>query len=105
MATEMASLFLRCVTGTDTDLGLMEIDTGLTSHICDASEGRTEIAFHIHSQCFKGAEINDPAAFGIRGLAMQHETVQTPEKCGQGLAGARGGENQGAFATGDRRPA
>src|ERR1700690_821562 len=97
MPAEMASLFLRCVTGTDTYLGLLEIDSGLAGHICDPSERRTQIAFHIHGQSFEGADIYDPAAFSVRCLAVQHQAVQAPEKRRQGLAGSGRRENQGAF--------
>src|ERR1700734_577811 len=105
MAPEMASFFLRCVTGTDTDLRLMEIDPCLAGHIRDAGERGTQVAFHIHSQSFEGADIDDPAALSIRRLAVQHEPIQTPEKGGQGLTSAGRSENQGAFAPRDRRPA
>ena len=36
---------------------------------------------------------------------MQHEAVETPEKGGEGFAGAGGGEDESVFASGDRRPA
>ena len=51
---EAASLFLRSVTGTDTDLGLMESDSGLPGHIRDASQRRAQIAFYVNRQGFQG---------------------------------------------------
>ena len=60
--------FCGCVTGTDTDLRLVEIDPCLAGHICDPSERRAQVAFHIHSQSFERADINDPATLGIVSL-------------------------------------
>jgi hypothetical protein len=83
----------------------VESDPGLTGHIRDARKGGTQVAFHIHGQGFEGAEIDDPAALGLVGGAVQHEPVQAPEKCGQRLAAARRSKNQGILAARDRRPA
>ena len=39
------------------------------------------------------------------GSRMQHEAVEAPEESGEGLAGAGGGQDEGAFAARDDRPA
>jgi hypothetical protein len=104
MPAEAAPVALRCVAGTDTDLRLVECDAGLPGHVRHAGERRAQVAFHIHGQGFEGADVNHAAAFTLPGLAVQHQPIQAPEKCGQGLARAGGSKNQGVVAARDCRP-
>src|SRR5580698_286333 len=49
--------------------------------------------------------IDDPASFGFILAMMQHKAIEAPEKCREGFAGARGSQNERAFAACDGRPA
>jgi len=105
MAPEAATVLLRCVTGADTDLRLVESDAGLAGHIGDAGERRAEVAFHVHGQGLQRAKVDDPASLGLGCRASQHEPVEAPEERGQRLTAAGRSQNEGVFAARDRRPA
>ena len=49
--------------------------------------------------------MRQPRSSGLPGGGVEHEAVEAPEKGGQGFAGAGGGQDQGAFAARDDRPA
>ncbi len=52
---EEAAFFLRCVASTDTDRRLVKGHASLPRHVGDAGERRTQVAFHIHGECFERA--------------------------------------------------
>ena len=99
---------------------LVEGDAPAAGHVGDAGERRTQIALDVDGQGFEGRDVDDPcshlsfrrqscpAALALSYVLrtwMEHQPVEAPEEGGEGFAGSGGGEDQGAFAASDDRPA
>ena len=87
------------VAGADADLGEVDGDARALGHVGDAGERGAEVALDVDREGFQGRDVEDLAAFCFRRLA-KHQAVETPEECGEGLAGAGGGEDEGGSRRG-----
>ena len=101
---EAGALLLAGVAGADADLGVVDGDTHAAGHVGDAGERGAEVAFDVDGEGFERGDVDDSAAWGF-GWGLEHKAIQAPEEGGEGFAGAGGGEDEGAFAARDYRPA
>ena len=103
---EASTFALRGVAGADADRRFVKGHAAATRHVGNAGKGRAQVAFDVDGQGLEGRDIDDAAAPILPfGQIVEHEPVQAPEEGCQGLAGAGGGENQGALPARDHRPA
>ena len=65
MAAEAGALGLRGVAGADGDLGRAEGDASVAGEGGDGFERGAEVAFHVDSEGFEGADVDD-AALGLQ---------------------------------------
>src|SRR5581483_9384722 len=87
-------------------------------------ERRAQVALHVDGERFERGDVEHAAplvgrrppsragasaslaeALGGGGQRREHQTVETPKKCGERLAAAGGREDEGRLAARDRRPA
>src|ERR1035437_5151475 len=71
----------------------------------DADQRGAEVAFDIDGEGLDGGNVEDVAALVARRNGHEHEAIDAPQKGGEGLAGAGGGQDKGRFAAGDGGPA
>ena len=86
-------------------VGSWKASAGGAGGLGDADERGLQVAFDVHGEGFDGGDVEDAAAFVARRDGREHEAVDAPQKGGEGLAGAGGGEDEGGFAAGDGGPA
>lgn len=122
LAGEAGALALRRVAGADADGRVVKGHAHFAGHVCDADQGRPEVAFDVDCESFERRDVDDATteprftwrdgvtrnqglAAGLRLEAVQHQTVKAPEEGGESFAGSGGGEDECAFAASDDRPA
>src|ERR1035441_5513825 len=105
VAGEAGALTGGGVAGADGDGGLVEGDAGGAGGLRDADQRGAEVAFDINGQGLDGGNVEDAAALVARRNGHEHEAIDAPQKGGEGLAGAGGGQDKGGFAAGDGGPA
>ncbi len=125
MAAEACALALRRVASADENLRLMDADAHAARHVGDAREWRAQVALHVNGQRLERRDVDHTAAAGRAGLivskercvpfvscslgslspASEHQPVKAPEECGEGFAGAGGGQDQRALSARDGWPA
>jgi hypothetical protein len=64
-----------------------------------------QVAVYVVSQGLERGDIEDTASLGLLGNGFGEETVESPEKGGEGLARPGWGVYEGVFPFGDGRPA
>ncbi len=62
-----------------------------------AGEGRLEVSVDIVRQGLERRDVEEAAAVRLFWNRLGEEPVESPEECGEGLAGARGGVDQGVL--------
>jgi hypothetical protein len=93
------------VPGADRHLGDVGRLLALARDPGDALDRRAQVALHVHGQGLEGGDVDDPTPFGPGRHRLEHEAVDGGQEGGEGLARPGGGEDEGALAPGDRRPA
>ena len=71
----------------------------------DADQRGAQVAFDVDGQGLDGGNVEDAAALVARRDGREHQAVDAPQKGGERLAGAGGGEDEGGFAARDGGPA
>ena len=110
MQREAGALALRRIPGAHADRRLLERQSHAPRHVRHAHQRRAKVPLHIHGQRLQRRNINNAAtpllfACSLLTPVSQHQPVQAPEKCAQGLAGAGRRQDQRALSARNHRPA
>ena len=105
MAGKAGAFGGRGVAGAYGDGRFVELDSRGTGGLGDAHQRGAQVAFDIDGEGFDGGNVDDAAALVARRDGREHQSIDAPQKGGEGLAGARGGEDEGGFAARDGGPA
>ena len=70
----------------------------------DSGQWCAQVAFDVGTECFEGRDVEDARAACGSGFVFAVQGVECPEECGEGFAGAGGGDDEGVVAVADALP-
>ena len=104
LAPEARPLGLRRVARADRNSRRQVGVAARVRHLRDAGERRPQIALDIGRQRLQGRDVQDPAPGRFRRRGREHQAIEAPQKCRQGLAAAGRGEDERGVAARDCGP-
>ena len=100
VAHKATALRCGCVTGADPDGWGVNCTAGSIGREADAVQRSSEVLFDVHRERTQRRQVHDPGSCeGIVGLRAAGESIESPQKGGQGFACARWRKDQGVASS------